>query len=580
MTSDTHPANNDAFSPEGVTEQLDRILSSDTFTDAPRLQQFLDYVVNETLHGRSSHIKGFTIAHDVFKRANPIDAQDSTIVRVEAGRLRRRLKDYYTEEGKQDPIHIRIPKGGYVPVFEELPPPTEENADDKPATRPPGTRRPSSSRTGILAFIAIMLALFALFRIFNLLDNENLPGGNNALPTKPAIAVLPFVDTTTDRSGTSLATGLTEDIITDLSSLDSIDVIALSSVLPYRGTTMPPQQIATELNVSHILRGSIRGNVNQLRVTTELFDANSGRQVWADRFDRKLENELSLERELSLKVIEGLATSFRGEELDRLQRHRNIQNNEVHSLFKQAMNLANPPSDPHRLRTAGRVFSEVIEIAPDFAGGYAGAAYIHAFLVWWGHSESADEDTQKAVALANKALELDPDFGLAYSALAFTYLHSRDFDKALTASRQAIRVQPNDPYVAAYHGFILSANGQPEEGIPFAIRAIRLDPVFPRTPYRNILGVIYFHAGRYQEALDSFVRSDELGGPRSPGLLAYKAATYALLGREQEARVSFDLLTNYNGDFDWKDWLHRANKNEQYAEQVLQPLAEFERDLE
>jgi hypothetical protein len=199
MTSDTHSASNDAFSPERITEQLERILSSDTFTDAPRLQQFLGYVVNETLRGRSNHIKGFTIAHDVFKRANPIDAQDSTIVRVEAGRLRRRLKDYYVEEGKQDPVHIRIPKGAYVPVFEELPPTTEENADDRPAASPSGTRRPFSSRTGTLAFIAIVLAIFALFRIFNLLDNENLPAGNNALPSKPAIAVLPFVDTTTDR---------------------------------------------------------------------------------------------------------------------------------------------------------------------------------------------------------------------------------------------------------------------------------------------------------------------------------------------------------------------------------------------
>jgi len=232
MTNDTHPVSHGAFSPESVTEQLDRILSSDTFTDAPRLQQFLDYVVNETLRGRASHIKGFTIAHDVFKRANPIDAQDSTIVRVEAGRLRRRLKDYYVEEGKQDPIHIRIPKGGYVPVFEELPPPTGENADSRPAAEAPHTLRPRTTRTGALAFIAVVLAIFALFRIFNLLDNENLPAGNNALPSKPAIAVLPFVDTTTDSSGASLATGLTEDIITDLSSLDSIDVIALSSVLP------------------------------------------------------------------------------------------------------------------------------------------------------------------------------------------------------------------------------------------------------------------------------------------------------------------------------------------------------------
>jgi len=172
-----------------------------------------------------------------------------------------------------------------------------------------------------------------------------------------------------------------------------------------------------------------------------------------------------------------------------------------------------------------------------------------------------------------------PDFGLAYSALAFAHLHNRDFDKALTASREAISVQPNDPYVAIYHGFILCANGQPEAGLPFATRAIRLDPVFPRTPYRNILGLIYFHAGRYQEALDAFLRSDELGGPRNPAMLAYQTATYALLGRDQEASTSMDLLSNFNGDFDWQGWFYRAYKNVQYAEQVLQPLGELERDL-
>jgi tetratricopeptide (TPR) repeat protein len=312
-----------------------------------------------------------------------------------------------------------------------------------------------------------------------------------------------------------------------------------------------------------------------LRVTTELFAADSGRQTWAERFDRKLDNELALQGELSLKVIEGMAVSLQDAQLNRLG-SRPIQNVEAYSLYKQAMNLANPPSDPRRLRVAGRVFNEVIAAAPDFAGGYAGAAYIHAFLAWWSHTDSPDEDTQKAFALANRALELDPDFGLAYSALAFAHLRNRDFDKALTASREAISVQPNDPYVAIYHGFILCANGQPEEGLPFATRAIRLDPVFPRTPYRNILGLIYFHAGRYQEALDSFLRSDELGGPRNPAMLAYQTASYALLGRDQEARTSMDLLSNFNGGFDWKGWFHRAYKNEQYAEQVLQPLAQFE----
>jgi adenylate cyclase len=578
MTNRPDPAGNDTFSTADITAQLERILSSDGFSDAPRLRQFLDYVVNETLSGRADHIKGLSIAYDVFKRENPTDAQDSTIVRVEAGRLRRRLQDYYLKEGRQDPVRIEIPKGGYVPLFEEMAPTTEDAAADEPAFEPPRARRPGSAKKGILAFVVVVLALFAFFRVFVLLNNEDLPVGNNTLATKPAIAVLPFTDATTDTSGNTFATGLTEDIITDLSSLSSIDVIALSSVLPYRETNISPAQIAAELNVTHILRGSIRGSLEQLRVTTELFNASTGRQVWAKRFDRIPGNELALEGELSLQVVEGMAVSLQGEQLGRLGKSH-IQNTEAYSLYKQAMNLANPPSDPRRLRVAGRVFNEVITAAPDFAGGYAGAAYIHAFLAWWGHTESPDEDIQQAYVLANKALELDPDFGLAHSALAFTYMHNREFDKALAASSDAIRVQPNDPYVSAYHGFILCANEQPEEGLPFAKRAIRLDPVFPRTPYRNILGIISFHAGHYREALDAFVRSDELGGPRSAGLLAYQAATYVLLGRDQEARTSIDLLSSYNGDHDWMGWLHLAYKNGQYAEQVLQPLAEFERNL-
>lgn len=306
MESSSHPDSDAAFSPESITTQLDRILAGETFADAPRLRQFLAYVVNETLGGRSRHIKDFSIAHDVFHREHPGDAQDSTLVRVEAGRLRRRLEDYYLKEGQLDPIRIRIPKEGYVPLFEEPPPTTAENADDRPAFEPPRARRPRSTRTGVLVIVAILLAAFALFRVFMLLNNEHLPAGNNTSATKPAIAVLPFVDTTLDTSGGSLATGLTEDIITDLSSLDRLDVIALSSVLPYRDTSIPPQQIATELNVTHLLRGSIRGSVDQWRLTTELFDAHTGRQIRVERFDRTPENELALQEELSLKQLPAL----------------------------------------------------------------------------------------------------------------------------------------------------------------------------------------------------------------------------------------------------------------------------------
>ena len=115
-------------------------------------------------------------------------------------------------------------------------------------------------------------------------------------------------------------------------------------------------------------------------------------------------------------------------------------------------------------------------------------------------------------------------------------------------------------------------NARQTEGTP--------DPVFPRTPYRNILGLIYFHADHYQEALDWFERSDALGGPHNPAMLAYRAANYALQDREQEARSILALLNKHDGAFDWKDWLYRVYKNERYAEQVLQPLRELESNLD
>jgi hypothetical protein len=198
MTSNTNPDSHVAFSPQIITAQLDLILSSDTFADAPGLRQFLGYVVNETLSGRTTHIRDITIARDVFQRENPINERDSTIVRVEAGRLRRRLKEYYLKEGQQDPIHIRIPEDGYVPLFEGNATVTKEVIEDRPAVEPLRTRRRRFTRTGILGFIAIMLTLFALFRIFNLLGNENPPAGNSTLPAKPANAILPLVDATKD----------------------------------------------------------------------------------------------------------------------------------------------------------------------------------------------------------------------------------------------------------------------------------------------------------------------------------------------------------------------------------------------
>jgi adenylate cyclase len=266
-----------------------------------------------------------------------------------------------------------------------------------------------------------------------------------------------------------------------------------------------------------------------------------------------------------------MAVGLRDDERERLDRG-NVQNDAARTLYKQALDLVNPPNDVGRLLAARRAFERVIELDPSFAGGYAGTAYTSAFMVFWGRSESPDEDTRKAFELSEQALDLDPSFGLAYSARAFAYQSRREFDKALDASSTAIDMQPNDPYVSVYHAAVLLSSGEPGKGIDYAKRALRLDPLAPRTPYLNILGMANFHAGKYAEALDAFQRNIARGGPFGAHIQCYLTATYAHLGRIEEAHENFETLGMYKDAFDWKGWIQRWMKEPQESERLLAPL--------
>jgi tetratricopeptide (TPR) repeat protein len=306
-------------------------------------------------------------------------------------------------------------------------------------------------------------------------------------------------------------------------------------------------------------------------VTAQLFETNSGNQVWAQRFDRELGDTLSLQDELAMRIVDGMAVGLHGEEW-KIQRQIQGENRESRALYNQAMHIANPPSDPGRLQVALRAFERLIEDKPDYAGGYAGAAYVYAFYAMWGHSKSPDQDLRKAIKLAERAISLDPSFGIAYTALAFVYMAQRDFDQAVSWSKSAIKAQPGDPYVMAYHAAILNFNGQAAEAIQFAERALRLDPLYPRTPYLNILGMNHFHAGNPDMAYKTFQRSLDRGGPDNPGMQKYRAATLVLLGRIDEAKSILRLADMYGTKYDFDTWLNKSFRNPQDVDKVLNAL--------
>ncbi len=554
-------------------------MRSPTFSELPRLKRFLEYVVTETIAGRGDRLKGVVIACDVFDKTDPDEAQSTTIVRVEAGRLRRRLNDYYRSEGKNESFRITIPKGGYVVVFEEV------AGDSLKARAQQGKAETAgnwlTSSKSVLALV-LLISLVAIFISWNRhitgTQEQTLVQAPALGDSKPLIAVLPFRNMVNTDSDDSIAYGLTEDIITDLGGLSTLEVISMSSVLPFKDLDINPLDISTKLGVRYVLSGSVRGVPPDLRVTAQLYDAVNGVQLWAERFDRQMTNELDLQDEIAHHVVDSLSIHLQGHE-NHFNGQRHETDTDTWSLYKQAMNLANPPSDPARLELSLQAFKQVIQHDPNFAGGFAGAAYVHAFKAFFGHSQSNAHDVRQAMEMADMAQSLDPSFGLSYSARAFAFLVSRDFEQALIASEKAVQLSPNDPYVMSYNGFILCASGNADAGISYAETALRLDPLNARTPYLNILGVINLQAGHYETALRAFLKNQERDGPLGPGTHNFIAAAYAALGEKTKAADALsvaDLLKNEN--YDWADWVRRSWKNQEDSDHILNLVEQVRHD--
>jgi len=542
-----------SFDREAISAELSRIVASEGFSGSPRLQQLLTYVVTETIEGRADRIKGLTIAQDVYGQMDPEAARTSTVVSVEARRLRRKLADYYLGVGANASIVIEIPKGTFAPAFRQ----TRKETGPETATARPQPKLKPNMLSRYLPFAFAILVFLAAVLLWSHVNRAALPPSETASFERPTIAVIPLRNLTDSMQNDDLVTGMTEDITSDLAQLHEIDVISYSSTSLLTDPDMPPQEIGVTLNVSHIVQGSVSGAAENLRVSAELLDVKTGKLVWADRFNGTLSDPMRLRDEIAAKVAEGMAIDLSNWDT------RNYKaplptTPEAAALFEQAMSLANPPSDAARLKIANLAFQAVIEADPDFAGGYAGLAYVSVFRALWGHVPDSQAEAGLSAKMAKRALDVDPKSSLALDALALSQLVMRDFDAAVSTSELALLTAPNDPYVQSYHAFILTADGQATRAIRFAERAVRLDPLDPRTPFRNILGVVHLHAGNYELATRSFSENNRLKGPQSAGHIANMAAAYAGLGDHREASHFAAMLPKGFREGPWLDWHKRS----------------------
>jgi adenylate cyclase len=362
------------------------------------------------------------------------------------------------------------------------------------------------------------------------------------LPTKPSIVVLPFDNMSGDVEQTYFSDGITEDIITDLSKIAGLFVIARNSAFTYKGRAVRVQDVSRELGVRYVLEGGVRKAGNRVRITTQLIDGQTGGHVWAERYDRELTDIFALQDEVTQKIVAALSLKLQRDECQRIQG----RGTEVVGAYdyllrgRQQMQLFTKAGNAE----ARLMFEQAIALDPNFATAVAGLAKTRMFDYINGWSEAPGKSLATACKLANKAVALDDENPEACNVLGIVLKWMKDLDRSIAALERALVFDPNYAHAYASLGATLYYAGEPERGLHFLERAVRLDPHHP-DEYLHFLGLTYFALGRFDEAIAVLERR-LIRNPNTDVSRVLLASIYGHLGQHEEACQSWKQALKVN----------------------------------
>jgi len=365
------------------------------------------------------------------------------------------------------------------------------------------------------------------------------------LPENPSIAVLPFINMSGDPGQEYLSDGITEELITALSKIPDLFVIARNSTFTYKGKSVKVQQIGQDLGVQYVLEGSLRKIGDRIRIMTQLIDSATGRHLWAERYDRDLKDIFGLQDEIAMKILTALQIRLTEGEQARMLA-KGTDNLDAYLKFLQGREYV------YRLdkdaNVLGRqICEELIALEPGFAGPYVVLALSHIIDAWYGSSTSPAESLTKAMELAQKAVGLDDSLAAAHGILSFVFTMKREHQKAIAEGERAVVLNPNGADAYVYLAMAFTFGGRPEEAIPLFEKAIRLNPI-PPIGYFLQLAIAYRETRQYEDSIAAYKKVLH----RSPNnLFAYigLAGTYSLLDREKEARAAAKEVLRINPKF-------------------------------
>jgi len=358
-------------------------------------------------------------------------------------------------------------------------------------------------------------------------------GEGAAQPDRPSIAVLPFTNMSNDAQQEYFSDGVTEDLITDLSRISGLFVIARNTVFTYKGRAVNVKDVSEELGVRYVLEGSVRRSGDRVRITAQLIDTRSGGHVWAERYDRKLGDIFALQDDVTKKIVTALAPELAKDATARTKRSDRETTPEVYDLYLRGIEALRQYT-VESIAEARVYFLKALALDPDYARAYAAMGFTYTAGSIFFSTERTAEAARQAVRYATRALELDDTLPQGHFSMAIAYLRQGRHEDALASARKALLHDPNyaDGYAALANILIYTGDG--EEAERMIRRGMALNPRYSAA-YIDILGRAFFIQEKYPQAI-AHLRECTDRDPAAFLCRAFLVASYGITGQLEEAR--------------------------------------------
>ena len=368
------------------------------------------------------------------------------------------------------------------------------------------------------------------------------------MPDKPSIAVLAFENMSGDPEQDYFSDGVVEDIITALSKIAGLFVIARNSAFSYKGRHLDVRDVCRELGVGYALEGSVRRTADRVRITAQLIDGDSGGHIWAERYDRELHDIFEVQDEVTRKIVAALAVKLTPDEREHVP-GGHMENLKAYEYFLRGREQAF--RDTEGANNQARVMLEkALELDPGFSLTWSHLSRNHtvAYVNRWG--ESPDKSLESAMELGRRAVELDERNAHAYFAVSAAALWMKQHKHAVAAAEMCIAIDPNFAEGHAVLALVLVYSSMPREAIASLETAMRLDPHY-RDIYLHLLGLAHMQLEEYEQAIDVLERR-LVRKPDSDISRVLLASTYGHMGRFEESRVMWAEAMQINPDYSFE----------------------------